>query len=237
MTGRPLEWARTHVLRPVGPLALGVGYAVALAATYVAVQQFAGRDAGSWIAWCSTDLDNLATRPVAVLVTSAFVGDDTPWPWMCLAVIGAWAAGRCLGVRAVALVAATTHVLATVVSEGILARRIALGHEPVSLRQLLDVGPSYVVLAMLVLALVTGHGLERVVAAAATVVVAPSLFDGLDRWDVAAVGHCSTIVIAAVLALTVAPRLTVVPNAAHGPRLAPPPAPLGTGPLTPTGGG
>ena len=187
------------VLQPVGPVLLGAGFATALGVTHVVLGRVPASTAAAWTAWSSTSLDNLAVHPVAVLVVSAIVMQDGPLPWMGLAVLAAWAAGRHLGVRLTAALAVLTHVLATGVSEGVLAWRIADGDEPASARGLLDVGPSYVVLSVLVAALVRGRGVERTVAAAAVVVVAPSLFSGLDRWDVAAVGHAATIVIAVAL--------------------------------------
>jgi hypothetical protein len=99
------------------------------------------------------------------------------------------------------------HVLATLASEGVLASRIALGDEPASARELLDIGPSYLVVAALVMAVTAGRGVERIVCAAGFVVVAPSLFEGLDRWDVAAIGHCVAIVLAVGSGLVLRRRL------------------------------
>ena len=108
--------------------------------------------------------------------------------------------GRRVPWRALALVIGV-HVLATLASEGMLARRIALGDEPASARHVIDVGPSYLVVSALVAVIVAGRRVERILCAAGFVVVAPSLFEGLDRWDVTAVGHASTVVLAAAYGL------------------------------------
>ena len=191
-----------HVVVPVAAPLVAVVYALTLGGVHLlfGAQQPATR--ASWLAWVSTSLDSLSAHPVGSLLGSAAVTEEDLLPWMGLALVGLWSAVRVLDAgrrvpwRTIALVL-SVHVLATGTSQAVLARRIALGDEPTAARQVIDVGPSYVVVAALVAVLVAGRGLERMLCAAGFVVVAPSLFEGLDRWDVTAVGHASTVVLAA----------------------------------------
>lgn len=187
-------------------MAVAAGYAVSLLVVGLVVAAQPAGTAQRWQQWASTNLDNLADHPVAALAVSAFVTDESGAVWAPVALVALWAAGRTLGARrAVALVAAV-HVLATAVSEGLVWQRIRSGAEPASMRSLLDVGPSYVVVTALVAAVCYGGRRERIPAAAVFVVLAPSLFEGLDRGDVAAVGHCCSIVLGAGLGALVRRR-------------------------------
>ena len=243
-----------YVVIPVAAPIFALAYAVALVGTHLLFQAQSQATQNAWLAWTSTSLNSLSTHPISSLLTSAFVTEDDPLPWVALALVALWSAvrvldggrrvadggyqvpdggrraldggrrvldlgrraldggrraldlGRRVPWRALALVVGV-HVLATVASEGMLARRIALGDEPVSARQMIDVGPSYLVVSALVVVIVAGRRLERILCAAGFVVVAPSLFDGLDRWDVTAVGHATTVVLAAAVGLSCRPGL------------------------------
>jgi len=207
-----LSRAVRYVVVPVAAPIFALIYALALAGTHLLFQAQPQATQNAWLAWTSTSLDSLSAHPTGSLLTSAFVTEDDPLPWVALALVALWSAvrvldgGRRVPWRALALVIGV-HVLATLASEGMLARRIALGDEPVSARQVIDVGPSYLVVSALVVVIVAGRRLERILCAAGFVVVAPSLFDGLDRWDVTAVGHATTVVLAAAVGLSCRPGL------------------------------
>jgi hypothetical protein len=91
------------------------------------------------------------------------------------------------------------HVVGTVVSEGILAVRIAGGAVPASERTILDIGPSYVIVAALVVGIAYGRWPARIASAIAFALLAPHLFVGLTQLDVSAVGHCCVIVTSLVM--------------------------------------
>lgn len=154
-----------------------------------------------WVVWTSTNLTNLRDHPVSSLVTSAFVVEDgAPYGWAVLAAAGLVALAWRLGAwRALAVVGAA-HVLGTLISEGIVAWRVHRGALSTTARDLIDVGPSYVVVAALVGAVAAGPWLARLVGAGGFAVLAPSLFGGLTEFEVSAVGHVCSIVIGAGLA-------------------------------------
>lgn len=167
-------------------------------ALLIATLVMRGRGPGtveSWLGWSSTNLANLSDHPVGSMITSAFLSDGDVWTWSLLAVLGigvlAWAAGP-LRAGAVALGA---HVVATAISEGILAWRICSGAEPAGYRYVMDVGPSYIVVASLTAATVTARGWMRLATAVALGLVLPSMFQGLPELNVAAVGHLSSVLL------------------------------------------
>ena len=149
--------------------------------------------------WATTSVANLEHEPLGPLVVSAFVaqGDYLAWPVLIsLALFGAnrafgnwWTAGICLA----------GQVVGSLVSEGIVAFRVDAGQLPVADRHLIDVGPSYVVMSAIVIALACGTWLARVAAALdlAIQVFGGNIFGGLSKLDVAAVGHVTAAVTAA----------------------------------------
>ncbi|MFC4906046.1 rhomboid-like protein [Actinomadura gamaensis] len=145
------------------------------------------------IAWASTNLDNLSWNPVGTLVTSAFVAEGehaAQLVQLAVMALGLFPVARRFGnLRGVLLVAAA-HVAGTLVSEGLAAVRLELGSLTASVRDISDVGPSYVLAAALVATILFGPGrVPRVLAAGALAVLSPYLFEGLTSLDVAAVGH------------------------------------------------
>ena len=182
--------------------ALAYASAFGVTATCVALLPQARRTA--WLGHLSTNLDNLADHPLRALVGSAFVTDgNDQLAWTALALVGLGAAGQALGDLRLAGLLASTHVLATVVSETVLAVQVRVGAVPASARSVLDVGPSYVVAPALVLGVALGSTRGRVGAGLGFAVLAPHLFGGLARLDVAAVGH----VVAIATALLAGPAL------------------------------
>jgi Rhomboid-like protein len=174
-------------------------FAALLAAGELALNSRPTATRAAWLAWASTDLVNLRHHLLGCLVVSALVSDDHPVAWIVLALIGLLAAGQSLGNIRAALVVGAAHVLATAASEAILAVRISRGIEPVSERLLLDVGPSYVVVAGLVVGIVYGNVPSRIACGIAFVLLGPDLFAGFTSWQVSALGHSCAIVVAVAL--------------------------------------
>lgn len=77
---------------------------------------------------------------------------------------------------------------------------MAHGTLPDTARYIIDVGPSYVVVSAIALAVLCGGWLARGAALAdfALLVFAGDIFGGLSRLDVAAVGHLTALVTGAV---------------------------------------
>jgi membrane associated rhomboid family serine protease len=176
-----------------------VVYPVALLAASLAVAAQGDQQRATTLLWASTNLDNLADHPVRALVASAFVTDGDAAAWTALAVVGLAGVVVAAGPWWAIAVAVAAHLVGTAVGEGALAVRIARGLAPASDRGILDVGPSFVVVGVLVTTVVAGtRWWWRVLALAGFVVLVPSLFDGLLDGDVAALGHVTAVVVGLV---------------------------------------
>lgn len=197
-------------LLPRAPWAVGLSYAAALLVVDLFVS--ARPDGGESVRlWWSTNLDNLSSeagagRAVAVLVGSAFVPEESAGWWALFAVAGLVVAARRLGALQAALLVAAVHVAATVVSEIVFVSQLPQDESTAAERSIVDVGPSYVVVAALTVAVIYGYRWERVPAAVAFLALTPYLFVGLADREVAPVGHTVSIVLAAVLGLVLARR-------------------------------
>ncbi|MDL4821321.1 rhomboid-like protein [Actinomadura opuntiae] len=152
------------------------------------------------VAWASTNLANLAVDPVGTMVASAFVAEGSQGALLVVAALGLFPVVRRFGnVRAVVLVAAS-HVLGTLISQGIAFVRLEAGLLSDSVRTISDVGPSYVLCAALVAAVLYGHGrVRRLLAFGAWAALLPFLFAGLSSLEIAAVGHLVAMVSGAVV--------------------------------------
>jgi hypothetical protein len=152
-------------------------------------------------AWASTSVANLEHEPVGPLVLSAFLAPGYFLAWPALILLALPGACRALGSTRTALVCAAGHVIGTLISEGIVAYRIGAGQLPPADRYLIDVGPSYVVMSAIVVAVMCGSRLARVAALAdlAVLVFVGRIFGGLSHLDVAAVGHLTAAVAAAAV--------------------------------------
>jgi hypothetical protein len=178
---------------------LAVGYAAGL--TLGAVLLYAQPPATRvrWLGWASTNLANATDHPLGALVTSAFLTDgDVQW-WIPLALVALGTVGATFGAWRTGLLVAAGHLVGTVVSEGIVAYRVATGELPSSYRSLVDVGPSYVVVAALAAGIGYARWPGRLLCAGGFAVLAPSLFGGLFQLDVSAVGHVTAIVVGLAL--------------------------------------
>lgn len=177
-------------------LAVALGFAAGLALAGALLKSQDEHTRVAWIVWTSTNLANLEHHPVPALLASAFVVEDgDPYAWMVVSAAALVALAWRLGPWRTLAVVATAHLLGTGVSEGVVAWRVHTGVLPGQARLLVDVGPSYVVVAALVGAVVAGPWQARLVGVGGFAVLAPSLFFGLTDLDVAAVGHVCAIVI------------------------------------------
>jgi len=147
-------------------------------------------------AWASTNVANLEHEPTGPLVLSAFVGPGYFLVWPVLIALALFGANRALGNARTALICVAGQVVGTVVSEGIVGYRVQAGQLPVADRYLTDVGPSYVVMSAIVIAVVCGTWLARAAAALDFVVLVfgGHIFSGLGHLDVSAVGHLTALV-------------------------------------------
>jgi rhomboid family protein len=171
-------------------------------------------------AWASTNVANLEHEPIVPLVLSAFVGPGYLLVWPVLIALAVFGANRAFGNARTALVCLAGHVIGSLVSEGIVAYRVDAGQLPVTDRYLTDVGPSYVVVSAIVIAVVCGTWLARAAAALdfAVLVIGGHIFAGLSHLQVSAVGHLTALITAsAAVALTLARRGRTVPGAVPEP--------------------
>ena len=148
-------------------------------------------------AWASTNLANMGDHPVEALIASTFLFGADPWASLrgiaFAGVMLALLVIRFGNMRAVALIAAG-QVLGTLVSEGLLAARIAAGQADPALRATLDVGPSYVIISALAAVAVAGtRRWHRWTALAALVMRVPHITNGLTTLEVTPVGHVTAL--------------------------------------------
>jgi hypothetical protein len=150
--------------------------------------------------WASTNVHNLSHDPLGSLVVSAFVTQGSAWAWPVLIALAMFGANGTLGNWRTAVVCAAGQVIGTLVSEGIVGYRVARGLLPAADRYLVDVGPSYVVVSAIMVALLYGSWLARAAAALdlALLVFVGDIFAGLSSLDVSAVGHVTAMTVGAV---------------------------------------
>lgn len=176
----------------------------------------------SLIAVTATNLNNLRSDPLGTLIASAFLSEDGPWIWVVFAAVGLFPLVHRFGnLRALLLVGAA-QVVGTLLSEGLLAWRISVGAASASLRSIDDVGPSYVIASALLATILYGTRSAvrtpvwpfswisslwwRLLAAAGLILLLPSLFEGIGRLDVTAVGHAVALTTGAVAGLPMVRR-------------------------------
>jgi hypothetical protein len=182
--------------------------------------------------WASTNVVNLHLHPLAALVLSAFLVSESPVAWLALIALAMFGVNRTLGNLRLALVCIAGHVVGTAVSEGIVAYRVNHGALPLSFAHIVDIGPSYVVVAAIVAAAVFGSWPTRASAITAfvTLVFVGDIFSGLTSLNVAPVGHVTAMATAAVLVVTlrVAPGFAQPDVTYESPAVAPVVAPADT---------
>jgi Rhomboid-like protein len=196
--GAPERLASWHRVRLADRLGVAVAYAVALAVgtALLHAQPRPTRDA--WLDWASTNLANAPDHPLSTLVVSALFTDGEVRGWLVLSLVGLGALGWRLGAGYTLALVAAAHVLGTVLSEGILAVRIAAGAVPAGEAHIRDIGPSYVVVAALVAGLAYGPWAAKLPCAIGFAIVAPDLFGGLPHLEVSSVGHVGAITVALI---------------------------------------
>jgi hypothetical protein len=199
---RPLLGAASaaSAARPAGSrLGVAVGYTVALVVTSLVFHTRSAAGRAAWLKWTSTNLVNLRHHPVGALVTSAFFAEGSMLNWAALALVGLGVVNWSLGNWRTVVLVAAAHVVGTLISEGILAYRIAAGAAAASDRYITDVGPSYIVACALVAGVAYGMRAWRLLAAVGFALLLPSLFGGLTTLEVSSVGHLCSVVIALLL--------------------------------------
>jgi hypothetical protein len=109
-------------------------------------------------------------------------------------------ANKALGNWRTVVAGASGQVIGTLVSEGIVGYRVSRGLLPDSARYIIDVGPSYVVVAAAVVALLYGSWLWRAAAAVdlTLMIGVGDIFGGLSHLNVPAVGHLTAMTVGAI---------------------------------------
>lgn len=156
--------------------------------------------------WASTDVANLRHHPVPALVLSVFLPSGVPFVWLVPIALTMFGANRAIGAVRLALICAAGDLIGTAVSEGIVGYRVDHGSLARTWLHIPDVGPSYVVVSAIVVAVMFGTWLTRVTALTvfAVLVFISRIFAGLTSLHVAAVGHLTAIVTATALGLALA---------------------------------
>jgi hypothetical protein len=176
-------------------------YLVGFCAVTLTYELLPARDRATVAGWASTSVHNLQHHPLGCLVASAFVpsGFEPAWPFLiALALFGA---NHVLGNWRTLMTCAAGQIIGTLVSEGIVAYRVAAGTLPAADRYLIDVGPSYVVVAAIAVGLLWGTRLIRFAAALDLVLLifVGHIFEGLSQLEVSAVGHVTALVAGAAV--------------------------------------
>lgn len=149
----------------------------------------------------STNITHLALDPLLVLPASAVIDlGSSRWIWIPLALLLLGGIERRLGIGRTVIVAFGAHVIASLVSEGLLLVQIAWHLQPRSQMNILDVGPSYVILAALTGCLVIGSWRLRAGAFVIGALIIPGLMTRLPELDMSAVGHLLAIILGATFA-------------------------------------
>ncbi len=148
----------------------------------------------------STNITHLTLDPGLVLPASVFVTVGNEYIWVPLTFLLLGGLERRLGLRRTLMVTFGVHVVATLISEGLLLLQIAYRLQARALINTLDVGPSYVMLAALAGCLVIGNWRLRIAAFITGVLIVPGLLVDLPDLDMSSVGHFSSLVLGAGLA-------------------------------------
>jgi hypothetical protein len=185
---------------------LAAVFALGLVVVELVMWLLPGADETSLARAASTNITHLAIDPLFVLPASAFVDLGNTWLWVPLTLILLGGLERKLGLGRALMIAFGAHVVATLISEGMLLMQIAWHVAPRSDVDILDVGPSYVILAAMAACLVLGSWKLRIAAVLSGAIVIPGLLVGITGMDMSAVGHLSSLVLGAVFALACTER-------------------------------
>jgi hypothetical protein len=200
---RGIEVGRMHPIRFVRrwPV-VGIAYTAMLVGGYIwwILQPPARR---AWVlAASSTNIVHLEHVPWRVLpASSIWSGDPIGW-WVVATLLCLGALEMVRGPVVTIVTGLVAHVVGTLVSEGVLAIRIAAGELSSSGRQLLDVGPSYVV-ASCAAAVIASPRAPRALRIGCAVTIVPlyvAAFDFTDDGQVATIGHAVALTVGALIA-------------------------------------
>jgi hypothetical protein len=176
-------------------------YAIVLLVANVFMTILSSRDQTAVAQAASTNITHLALDPLLVLPASAVIDlGGSRWIWIPLTLFLLGGIERRLGLGRTVIVAFGAHVIASLVSEGLLLVRIAWHLQPRSEMNILDVGPSYVILAALSGCLVIGSWRLRAGAFVIGALIIPGLMTRLPELDMSAVGHLLAIILGATFA-------------------------------------
>jgi len=125
-------------------------YLAALMITTATLASSSPRAVHWLVASASTNLHNMTTDPLRVLVVSAFWVQSTPWIWLLASVVVAvMASAECLlGTGRTLFVFAVGHLGATALTVAAIGAGVQGGLLPHRLAYALDVGPSYGLVAV-----------------------------------------------------------------------------------------
>ncbi|MFB7272876.1 rhomboid-like protein [Streptomyces sp. NPDC056244] len=116
----------------------------ALFVTTVALHRMSPEFEEEFLLQRSTNIHELSTDPLRVLISSAFWTDGGTWlPYAVLYTLFHAPAEHWLGTSRWLAVAVLAHIGATLISEGVLGWAILHGHAPQSAAHTLDIGVSY----------------------------------------------------------------------------------------------
>ena len=176
-------------------------YLVGFVIAEVVYAALSPHDQSAVLQWASTNVVNLHHDPVGSLAASMFIPAARVTSWPALIALALFGANRVLGNWRTAVVCAAGHVIGTLVSEGIVDDRVTHGLLPASDTRILDVGPSYIVVSAIAVAVLYGSWPARMAATLdlAALVFVGHIFSGLSTLDVAAVGHTAAITTAVLL--------------------------------------
>jgi hypothetical protein len=199
---------RPRARRGVASYAFAWCYLICFVVTDLVYTSLTPTGQAALTAWASTNVANLSHEPVGPLVLSAFIAPGYLLLWPVLIALATFGANRALGNAKTTLICVAGHVVGTGVSEGIVAARVAAGQLPASDRYITDVGPSYVVVSAIVIAVICGTWLARSLALLdfAVLVFGGHIFSGLSHLDVSAVGHLTAMLTAAAIITVIARR-------------------------------
>ena len=193
-------------LRPAfGRYAVAWLYLAAVCAAELCYVLLSPYDRAALLRWASTSVHNLEHHPLGCLVASAFFPAGWLLAWPTLAALAMFSACSVLGTWRTVLACAAGQLVGTGLSEGFVAYRAAHGTLPAADRFLLDVGPSYVVVAAIAVALLHGGWLARAAAGCDLLVLLfkGQIFAGLGSLEVAPVGHLTALLAGAVVGTVV----------------------------------
>jgi hypothetical protein len=151
--------------------------------------------------WSSTNVHNLARDPVGCLLASAFFAAGGLSFWPGIIALTLFGANGALGSWRTVATCAAGNIIGSLVSEGILWYRIDHATMPAADRSIQDIGPSYVVVAAIAVALIWGSWLARGAAAVvlALLIFVGHIFSGISQLTVTPVGHATALFVGATL--------------------------------------